>query len=199
MEATTAAAAARVAHARRALPNGWWAAALFVCTETALFGTVIASYFYLRLKATQWPPPGVPQPHVALPVALTVALVVTSVPLVAAVRAAAHGRAGAAVRLVLAAAVVQAAYLGVQIHEFSSDLQKFDPRDSAYGSAYFTTLALHHAHVAVGLLLELWILARLARGMTNYRFVGLRVVALYWHFVNLIGIAVTFTVISPAL
>jgi cytochrome c oxidase subunit 3 len=115
------------------------------------------------------------------------------------VRAANRGRRWAAWRLVAAAAVVQAAYLGVQIHEFSSDLHKFDPRDTAYGSAYFTTLALHHAHVAIGLLLDLWILARLARGMTNYRLVGLRVSAFYWHFVNLIGIAVTFTVISPAL
>jgi heme/copper-type cytochrome/quinol oxidase subunit 3 len=199
MEATSGGAAARVERARRTLPNGWWGALLFVATEAALFGSVIASYFYLRLKAAQWPPAGVPQPHVALPVALTIALVATSVPLVGAARAAGRGHAGAAFRLLAVAALVQAAYLGVQIHELAGDFHKFDARGTAYGSAYFTTLILHHAHVAIGLLLEVWIMARLLSGLTNYRVVGVRVIALYWHFVNLTAIAVTLTVISPAL
>jgi len=199
MEATTAGTAARVERARRALPNGWWAAVLFVATEGALFGSVLASNFYLRLKAAQWPPPGVPQPHVALPVALTAVLVATSIPMEAAVRAAGRGRAGAAWRLIAAAALVQGAYLGVQIASFADDLHKFDPRDTAYGSAYFTSLGLHHAHVALGLLLDLWIIGRLLGGLTNYRLIGVRVIALYWHFVNVIAIAVTLTVISPKL
>jgi hypothetical protein len=36
-------------------------------------------------------------------------------------------------------------------------------------------------------------------GMTNYRLVAVRVVALYWYFVNLIAIPVVLTQVSPAL
>jgi hypothetical protein len=39
-QATGGAAAARVAHARRTLPNGWWGMLLLVAAETTLFGTL---------------------------------------------------------------------------------------------------------------------------------------------------------------
>src|SRR5205814_9758722 len=78
MRAETAPAAARAAEARRSLPNGWWGAALLIATETALFGSMIASYFYLRLQAVQWPPPGIPAPMVPRSLALTGASVAAS-------------------------------------------------------------------------------------------------------------------------
>ena len=51
----------------------------------------------------------------------------------------------------------------------------------------------------VGLLLDLWLLARLATGLTTYRLVGLRVIAFYWYFVYVVSVAVVLTQISPAL
>src|SRR5206468_1198099 len=137
---------------RRDMPNGWWGALLFVATEATLFGTLIGSYFYLRFQSAHWPPPGIEHPKVALPLGLTAMLVATSAPLLAAVAAARAGRARAAFWLVLLAVVVQGAYLGIQIHEFTSDLDKFSPKGSAYGSIYFTLLFAHHFHVAVGIL-----------------------------------------------
>lgn len=199
MEATSAVAAAAVERRRRAMPNGWWGALLFIATELTLFGALIASYFYLRVQNTHWPPPGVDKPKVALPLLLTGILVATVAPVLASQRAARSGRARLAWWLLAEAFVVQAAYLGVQFHEFASDLDKFSPSDSAYGSIYFTLLGVHHAHVALGLLLEVWLLARLLGGMTNYRLIALKVNALYWSFVALIGIAVVFTQIYPSL
>ena len=84
--------AVRVERAREAKPNGWWGMALFVGTEATLFGTLIGSYFYLRFNYVRWPPPGVPEPKVALPLILTAVLVATSVPLRAAVNAGRNGR-----------------------------------------------------------------------------------------------------------
>ena len=66
-------------------------------------------------------------------------------------------------------------------------------------SIYHTLLGTHHAHVAIGLLLNLWVLARLLGGLTNYRVVTVRVVSLYWYFVNLLAVCVVFTQISPSL
>jgi heme/copper-type cytochrome/quinol oxidase subunit 3 len=191
--------ALRVERAREAKPNGWWGIALFVATEATLFGTLIGSYFFLRFNTLQWPPPGVPEPKVLWPLVLTGVLVATSVPMQLAVRAGRAGRRGAAWWLVALALAVQAVYLALQIHLFYGDLAKFKPQGSSYGSIYFTLVGADHAHVALGLLLDLWLLARLATRLTTYRLTGLRVIAFYWHFVNVVSIAVVLTQLSPVL
>jgi cytochrome c oxidase subunit 3 len=142
---------------------------VFAATEATLFGTLIATYFYLRLNADAWPPQGVEAPAVALPGALTAALVLTTAPLLLAAAAAARGRRARAWLLVLGATVVQAGYLAWQIVLYFDDLSKFAPDETTYGSIYFTLLGTHHIHVAIGLLLDLWVLARLAAGLTSYR------------------------------
>src|SRR5256885_6585978 len=199
MEATSGSAAARVDRSRLAMPNGWWGEALFIATEATLFGTLIATYYYLRFNATHWPPPGVEHPKVALPLILTAILVATTVPIFFAVRAARAGSARLAWLLFLVAVVVQAGYLGVQVHEYLSDLDKMSPQGSAYASVYFTLIGAHHAHVVVGMALELWVLWKLLGGLTNYRLTGVRVAAFYWYFVNLLAIAVVLTQVYPSL
>lgn len=197
--ARTGAAAARVARARRTLPNGWWGMALFVATEAGIFGSLIAAYFYLAAQQGSWPPAGVPRPSLALPLALTAGLALTSVPLIAASRAARGGRAARAGVLIGGALLAQAAYIAVQALLYADDLRHFSPRDSAYGSAYFTLLGAHHAHVVVGMLLSVGVLVRLAGGLTNYRVIGVRTLALYWTFVNVAGVFVVLTQVSPSL
>ena len=129
----------------------------------------------------------------------TRALLATSVPVYLAVRAARAGRRGAAIRLLALALLVQCACLGVQVHLFVSDLDKFSPRDNAYGSVYFTLGGLHHLHVLVGILLSVWAIGRLARGLTTYRLTAVRAIRLYWQFVNAMAILVVLTQLSPSL
>ena len=59
-------------------------------------------------------------------------------------------------------------------------------------------LGADHAHVAVGLLLDLWLIGKLVRGMTPYRRNALRAVSFYWLAVNVLTLVVTLTVLSPA-
>lgn len=189
--------AARAERARLAQPNGWWGMAVFVATEATLFGTLVGSYFYLRFENAHWPPPGVPEPKLTLPLVLTAVLVATSAPMHLASRAAEQGRLGPA-RLALAiAAVVQCGYLAMQLHLFVHDVHEFPPSGSSYSSIYFTLLGAHHTHVALGLLLETWILLRLVGGLTNYRLVGLSAVVFYWHFVNVLALLVVGAQLSP--
>ena len=179
-----------------ARPNGWWGVVVFVATEATLFGTMIGSYFYLRFRAVEWPPAGVPAPHVTVPLVLTGVLVATSLPVAMSVSSARRGLAARAWIALLVALVVQSGYLAMQIHLFLDDLDKFSPQGSAYGSIYFTLLGAHHAHVAVALLLEAWLLVRLASGLTRYRLVGLKAVAFYVHFVNVLAVAVVTVQLS---
>jgi heme/copper-type cytochrome/quinol oxidase subunit 3 len=201
MPVTTRRAARAAAPPRRhdVWSNGMWGMALFVATESALFGVLIASYFYLRFDAVTWPPRGIEEPSLLDPLLLLGALVVSAV-LVQLAAASANRRLRAPTVAWLAAALVlQITYLVLQTVLFRQDLHDFSPRDSAYASAYYTLLALHHVHVALGILLVAFVLLRSSRGLTTYRARGVQVVALYWLAVAALAVAVTLTVLSPSL
>jgi cytochrome c oxidase subunit 3/cytochrome c oxidase subunit I+III len=183
---------------RRALPNGWWGMAIFLSSEAALFGSLIGTYFYLRFTSTEWPQDGLPAPSVALPILLTVLLVVSCAPMAGAARAARLGKATAAWWFVALALAMQAVYLGGQIAGFVHDLGDFTPSTNAYGSIYFTLLGAHHLHVLAGLLLTLWLVVRLVGGLTGYRVVAVRAIALYWYVVAALAIPVLLTQVSPS-
>jgi heme/copper-type cytochrome/quinol oxidase subunit 3 len=184
---------------RLSLPSGWWGMALFIGAEATLFGTLVATYFYFRFSSVKWPPAGVPEPKVALPLILTGVLVASTVPVFFGSRAARSGRVRATWLFFFVALLIQGGYLGVQVHEFTSDLARFSPQDTAYASIYFTLIGVHHVHVAVGMLLELWVLGKLLGGLTSYRLTGVRVTAFYWYFVATAAVAVVLTQVYPAL
>jgi cytochrome c oxidase subunit I+III len=185
--------------AGRSQPAGWWGIALFVATEATLLACVIGTYLYLRFKNVHWPPAGLPEPKVLVPLILTAVLVATSVPMQLAWRAARDLRVGRARLLLAAALAVQAGYLALQVHLYLDDLHRFVPQAHAYASVYYVLLGAGHAHVALGILLNLFLLARLSGGPTRYRLVGVRTAAFYWHFVNVATLALVATQLSVAL
>jgi heme/copper-type cytochrome/quinol oxidase subunit 3 len=192
--------AAQVARRRKSAPNGLWGMALFLCSEITIFGTMIATYFYLRSDARRWPPAGIKPPSVTLPLIATGVLLLTSIPMFLASRAARRGAPRAVVGLLSLAFVVQCCYLAAQILLFRHDLNQFRPQDTAYGSIYFTLLAAHHAHVLLGLLLDAVVIGYVVRrGLRNYWLIGVRGVAIYWHVVNFLAILVVLTQLSPSL
>jgi heme/copper-type cytochrome/quinol oxidase subunit 3 len=178
--------------------NGWYGMLVLVATEAALFGTLIGTYVYLRFQTATWPPRGDAPPSVAAPLVLSLVLLSTAATMAYASRAAAGGRRGAAIWAVALTLVVQAGYLATQAHLYVDDLATLSPRTDAYASIYFTMLAVHHAHVGIGIVLDGWILARLARGLTRYRQAALGAIALYWYFVAIAGLLVTATTLSPS-
>jgi heme/copper-type cytochrome/quinol oxidase subunit 3 len=184
---------------RGSQPRGWWGVALLVATEATLLGTIFGTYWYLRFKAVAWPPAGIPEPKVLLPLVLTGVLVATSVPMQLALGSARRGRVRAARLWLLAALVVQAGYFAMQIHLFERDLGDFVPSQHAYASIYYVLVGADHAHVAAGLLINVFLLLKLFGGLNAYRLTGLRAAAFYWHFVNTLTIAVVLTQVSPAL
>jgi cytochrome c oxidase subunit III len=198
-EARNAAEAAAAARARGRPSLAWWGMAMFVASETTLFAMMIGSYFLLRFKNLRWPPAGIPEPKLVLPLVLLGVLLATAVPVFLAVRAGRGGRLPAARIFLVGALVVQAGYFAMEVHEYFGDLSRFSPSDHAYGSIYFLLLGADHAHVALGLLFDLWLLGKLVRGMTTYRLNALSAIAFYWYAVYAITIAVTLTTLSARL
>jgi cytochrome c oxidase subunit 3 len=197
-EARNAGEVPQVARARRGPTLAFWGMAMFLASETTLFAMLIGSYFYIRFKNLDWPPHGIAEPKVVVPLVMLGVLLTTSLPLQLAVRAGRAGRLAAVRALVALALVVQAGYFAMEVHLYADDLSKFSPSEHAYASAYYTLLGADHAHVAIGLLLDLWLLGKLVTGLTTYRLNALTAIAFYWHAVNVVTLAVTLTVLSPA-
>jgi cytochrome c oxidase subunit 3 len=182
-----------------ARPNGWWGIVVFVMGETALFLMLFATYFYLRLQTTHWPPQHVSKPPVLLPVLLTAALVLTSFGMQRAWRAAQDAERVRAWRWLAASLCIQAGYLIWQMFLFVDGVHKTPPSHSAYASITYTMLAIDHLHVFLGILLTLWLVVRLSTRLTPYRMRGLQATTFYWHAVNAITVAVLLVSISPHL
>ena len=102
--------------------------------------------------------------------------------------------------MIALALAMQCCYVAAQVILFQHDLDQFSPQATAYGSIYFTILGVHHAHVLLGLVLDVGILWQVAtRGLTNYWLVGVRGLALYWYVVAGLGVLVVFTQLTPSL
>jgi cytochrome c oxidase subunit III len=179
-------------------PNGWWGMLLLVATEASLFGTLIATYFYLRFQTPGWPPGAIEPPHITKPLVFTAILLFTSVPMWVAGQAARAGRRMLLWSNLLAALAIGALYLWLQADLLRTSAEQFTPRTDAYGSIYFTLQVAHAAHVFAGLLLNAWLLSKIWRRITVYRLYGVQAVAFYWHFVNALAIAVLLTILSPS-
>ncbi|MGN6798339.1 MAG: hypothetical protein ACTHKS_09325, partial [Gaiellaceae bacterium] len=166
--------------------NGWWGMVLFVAAEATLFGTLIGSYVYLRFRNPTWPPRGIAKPEVLTPVLLTLALVVSAVLVQLAWRRTAW-------RLLAIAFVLQLGYFVWQVHDWVNAIHAAPPSQSTYSSIVTTMSGFGHAHVLLGLLIDVWLLVQVRRRATTYRLVGLQSAAFYWWAVSAISVAVLLT------
>jgi heme/copper-type cytochrome/quinol oxidase subunit 3 len=185
---------------RRGGPGlAFWGMAMLVAAEVTLFGTFVGTYYYLRFESVHWPPPGTVEPRVVVPLIMVGILVTSSIPMELAARAARRGRLWSTRLLLVWALAVQCVYLVWAIHDYVQQLHQATPQDNAYSSIYYVLLGADHAHVAVGVLLVAWLLGKLARGLTMYRLNATRVIAFYWHAVNVLTLIVLGVLLSARL
>ncbi len=182
---------------------GWWGMVWLIATEATLFALLLASYFYLRFRyGPPWPPEGIEDPKLALPLVMTAILWSSSVP----VHLAEQGiKAGSQRRLrrgLAAGFVLGATFLVLTLAvEWPETLREFGPTTNAYGSLFFTITGFHAAHVLVGLLFNLWTQARARQGaFDEHRHLTVQNFAMYWHFVDTVWAFVLLTIyLSPRL
>ena len=96
----------------------------------------------------------------------------------------------------LATASLGMVFLGGQFFEFSTFVHEGLKLDtSPFGSSFYVLTGFHGAHVAVGvLMLSAMIIISYRVGLTKSRGMNVELVALYWHFVDIIWIVI-FTVV----
>src|ERR1044071_2181364 len=96
----------------------------------------------------------------------------------------------------MATAIAGATFLGFQAYEFTSFVHEgLTIRRNLFGSTFFTLTGFHGAHVTAGVL---WLLTMFAidskRGLTTKDALLIDICALYWHFVDVVWIAI-FTLV----
>jgi heme/copper-type cytochrome/quinol oxidase subunit 3 len=195
-EATDAASVARVVSRRLGPPAAWWGIVILVASEGTLFAAFIGTYYYLRFRAPVWPPDGIKPPEIAIPLILVGSLLLSSIPMQLASLAARAGRLAATRIFLLLALVIQTGYLAYEFHDFGDQLRKVPISIDAYSSIYYTLLGADHAHVFLGLLFDVWLLWKLARGFTTYRVNATQAITWYWHAVNVLTLVVIGTLLS---
>jgi cytochrome c oxidase subunit 3/cytochrome c oxidase subunit I+III len=183
--------------------TGWWGMVLLVATESTMFAAFLASYFYLRfVHGGPWPPPADEVPGLFWPSIGTGILIAGCVPLFLAGRAAAR-RSGAGVSG-LALVVVWLtglAFVAFQALDWRAEWPASTLTKDAYGSLFYVITGLHVAHVAVGLLMLLMLIARALVGPAGLPGRGqVGIVAIYWYFLVVLAVAIYLVVyLSPYL
>jgi cytochrome c oxidase subunit III len=107
-----------------------------------------------------------------------------------------EGLLGSSKFWLMATAIAGATFLGYQAFEFTSFVHEgLTIRTNLFGSSFFTLTGFHGAHVTVGVL---WLLTLFAidvkRGLQPKDAILVDISALYWHFVDVVWIAI-FTLV----
>jgi cytochrome c oxidase subunit III len=188
---TTLAEGARVAMPHGVIDDrrGTWAMAMFIATEAALFVMLFFTYYYLaHVSRGPWPPE---PPKMRLALIMLVVLLASSGVLHAGERAEKASRPSTARALVGLTVLLGLGFIVLQVLEYRNHLKTLLPTDNAYGSIFYTITSFHGAHLVLGLLMLVYVLALPEIGPGSkppHR--ALHNASLYWHFVDFVWLLI---------
>lgn len=171
---------------------GFW---VYLMTDCLLFATLFATYVILRGN-TYGGPSG--RDIFTMPTVLleTLFLLTSSFTCGLAIMLS-KARARRAVLVLLGLTfVLGAAFLGIEIHEFSALVADGHSwQQSGFLTAFFTLVGTHGLHISVGLLwlgVMMWQIIK--KGMSNNVIRRLTLFSMFWHFLDVIWIFI-FTIV----
>jgi cytochrome c oxidase subunit III len=186
---------AAISHREAGMPTPLVGMLLFIASEVMFFGGLFASYFNARAVHTGvWgPPAGAPELEI-LPIALpiTIILIASSFTMQFGVWAIRRGDQRAMRNWTLLTLALGVTFLIGQIYDYTQ--LGFGIGDGAFGTVFYTLTGFHGAHVfggAVGLTI---LSARAAQGQfSRQNHVAVEAISFYWHFVDVVWIALFST------
>jgi heme/copper-type cytochrome/quinol oxidase subunit 3 len=166
---------------------------LFLASEIMFFAGLIVAYITIRFSGASWPVISEVL-NVPLVAANTFILIVSSVTMVLAFdRVERNNRTFR--YFLLATAVLGAIFVSVQAVEWSQLIgEGVRPSTNLFGATFFTLTGFHGLHVTAGVIWVLWVTIKAFRGGYDRNHIGVELVGLYWHFVDLVWI-ILFTII----
>ncbi len=167
---------------------------LLILAETSFFGVFLVAYLFYIGKSLSGPQPA---DVLELPILATISLLSSSGTIVVAVRALERGHALRFATSLLATIVLGGAFLLFTAMEWRELIFEdgLTISTNLFGTTYFSLVGFHAAHVCLGLLIMLLILTFSAFGRVDREHAfRVELVSWYWHFVDVVWIAV-FTVV----
>ena len=165
----------------------WWGVIGFLAIEGTMLVICFVSYFYLRDRVTDWPPPPVPLPDLLVPTVGLALLLLSTVPMHLVCRAAKKLDARKTILWLVVTDVVGLAFIGVRVLAFYALNVSWDT--NAYGSIVWTIIVLHTFHLVSEVVETIVITVLLAVGHTEPKYlVDATDNALYWYFIVLIWV-----------
>ena len=186
---------AAVAHAEHetstGLPNTKLAMWLFLSSECLLFGALITTYMLYRGQSI-----APPYPHDVFDIAYTSVssfiLLSSSLSMVLALAAAEKGDHVRMRLWLLTTAFLGLAFVGGQVYEFTVFYEEgLALGTNLFGTTFYILTGFHGVHVTVGILMLLSLVGlSTSRQLPEETAFPVEMVGLYWHFVDIVWIAI---------
>lgn len=167
---------------------------VFLASWTMMFATLFFAYGFVRMRSTVWPPPGAPALPLALPIASTCAIVLSSFTLARGLADLRRGRRRGLSVWVAVTVVLGAAFIALQclLWRATAAAGLSIAGHGLYAGGFYALTVFHGLHALAGVLVLGNVLVRSLRGVyTEHDVAGVRLTAMFWHFVDVVWI-VTF-------
>lgn len=160
----------------------WWGVVALAAIESTMFGILIATYFYLRLRVPEWPPPGVTVPGLLLPTINVLILLLSCVPAYWATEAALRDDRRGMIIGIFLNVVLAIVSLGIRVIEWRRLNYKWS--SNAYGSIVWTILGFHTFDYIAAVIVSIVLLVILLVGHAgDKQRLGIHVDSLTWYFI----------------
>jgi cytochrome c oxidase subunit 3 len=172
---------------------GMW---LFLSADATTFGAALAAYLALRIGSTKWPVPssvlGIPSTAV-----MTLILICSSMTMIEALSAIRRDAQARYRGFLVLTILLGLAFLGMQAREWNHLItaQGLSIDTSLFSATFFILTGFHGCHVIAGVVyLGVLLIRGLSGKITAAKSGVVEVAALYWHFLDLVWIAI-FTLV----
>jgi len=169
----------------------------FLGSECLLFGALISTFLLFKGRPSV---PGTPKPHDLFDIPYTsvssFVLLMSSLTMVLALAAIQRGDQRRLRIWLLTTALLGATFVGGQAYEFTVFTREgLNLRTNLFGSSFYVLTGFHGAHVTIGVLMLLSLFSLSVKGrLPTERAETVELVGLYWHFVDVVWIAI-FTLV----
>jgi heme/copper-type cytochrome/quinol oxidase subunit 3 len=174
------------------LKLGFW---IFLGSETLFFGSLISAYMVYKHESVVGP---FSQELLSIPITSvsTFVLLMSSLAMVLALDNVQRGSRVWGPFWIGMTAALGAVFLGFQSYEFTHFYHEgLTLQRNLFGSSFFVLTGFHGAHVTIGVLWLLMLMVQSLRGqLPPGKSLQLEVAGLYWHFVDIVWIAI-FTLV----
>jgi cytochrome c oxidase subunit III len=161
----------------------WWGVIGLLCVEGAVFALGIASYFYLRMRYTSWPPTDAGPPDLTMPLINLAVIVASWFPWNAVNKMALRDpNKGRIERQLIYAAVLGVGACVLRFWDFRA--LNCDWTEHSYGSIVWALVFLHSMHLVTSTIETVLLAVYVSETeMDNKHRLDLNVNAVYWGFV----------------